>query len=243
MFGDTALQLEGVGFSADSNYLVTSGPEGEIVWRALDGVAVLTSLEDGPMFDADLEREVVVIDAGPVDDSGRRRLGVENVGFEPGGTLVTVDVEGRARRWNPPLWKEEPQSEAASADAITLPPAPPASARVPSPDGTLAVQLGRAGSFGGEVVETSTNEVVANVRSATEPVAAAAFSPDGAWLAVADGTRTVRLHRWETIVPLARLQEMAGKMVGPLGPVQRAQLVPPTTWQRFVGWAAALAGR
>ncbi len=243
MFGSTALELKGVGFSADSKYLVTSGPEGTIVWRTVDGVAVLTSLEDGPMFDPDLEQEVVVIDAGPVDDSGRRRLRVANVGFEPSGKLVTVDVEGGARRWIPPLWNEELQSEAASGKGITAPPPPRDHGRVPSADGTLTVQLGGDQSFGGEVVETSTNGVIANVRSATEPVRAAAFSPDGAWLAVADGTRTVRLHRWETIAPIARLQELAEKMVGPLDPDQQAQLVPPMTWQRFLRWTAALAGR
>jgi WD40 repeat protein len=243
MFGSTALELEGIGFSADSQYLVTSGPEGEIVWRALDGVAVLTSLEDGPIFDAALERAVVVIDAGPVDDTGRKRRSVDNVGFEPGGTLVTVDRDGGLRRWIPPLWTLDEQSEAASANAITPPPLPPDDGRVPSPDRMLTVQLGGDQSFGGEVVETSTNEVVANVRSATQPVSAAAFSPDGAWLAVADGTRTVRLHRWETIVPLARLRELAEKTVGPLDSGQRARLIPPTPWQRLARWAAALAGR
>ena len=243
MFGSTALELERVGFSADSKYVVTGGPEGEIVWRALDGVAVLTSLEDGPIFDPDLERAVVVLDAGPVDDSGRRRLSVDNVGFEPGGALITVDMDGGTRRWIPPLWTEEEEGAAASANAITAPSLPPDHGRVPSPDGTLTVQLGGDQSFGGVVVEISTNEVVANVRSATLPVRAAAFSPDGAWLAVADGTRTVRMHRWETIAPLARLQELAEKTVEPLSADRRVQLVPPNTWQRFVRWAVSFAGR
>ncbi len=244
MFGSTALTgLKGIGFSADSKYLVTIGDVGAIVWRALDGVAVLESLDAGPIFDAELEREVVVIDAGPVDDSGRRRLGVDNVGFEPGGTLVTVDVEGGARRWLPPLWIEEKQTEGVPAKAIALPSEPPDDGRVLSSDSTVAVQLSSDQSPGGDVVETSTNGVVANVRSTTQPVLAAAFSPDGAWLAVADGTRTVRMHRWETIVPLPRLQELAEKTVGPLDPGQRAQLVPPHIWQRFVRWVLSFASR
>jgi hypothetical protein len=51
------------------------------------------------------------------------------------------------------------------------------------------------------------------------------------------------MHRWERIVPLVRLQELAEKTVGPLSADQRVQLVPPNTWQRFVRWLLCFAGR
>lgn len=241
MFGDPALDLDDVAFSADSRYLITSGGKGKIVWRAVDGVAVLTLLGGTTTFDSNLERDVVAIEAGPLSDNGREFLGVVNLGFDSIGMLVTVDIGSAARRWSPPLWGELKESDPASTNATSLP--PPGQGRVTSPDGTLTVRLGTESSSGGEVVETATDQVLVNVRADTEPVVAAAFSPDGIWLAVADGTRTVRLHRWETIAPLARLEEQAAKMVGPLEPDRRAQLVPPSMWQRFAGRVAALTGR
>jgi hypothetical protein len=168
---------------------------------------------------------------------------VVNVGFNSVGTLVTFDGENPARRWSPPLWGKVDESDASATNASSLLPSPPVDGRVTSPDGMLTVRLGTEASLGGEVVETPTNEVVADVRSSTERVRAAAFSPDGTWLAVADGTPTVRLHRWETIAPLARLQERSARMVGPMEPDRRAQLIPPTLWQRLVGRVAALTGR
>jgi WD40 repeat protein len=241
VFGDPALELTDITFSADSRYLVTSALNGHIVWRAADGAAVLRSLDGGHEYDPRLERGMVAIEAGPVDISGRGVVGIVNVGFDADGVLITVDAESAHRRWSSPLWELVPDSEAAAANGDWRPTAPPADGFLRSPTGMLTVRLGEPTSAG-EVLDPRTGNILTTVRPGSEPVLAAAFSADGTWLALADGTRSVRLHRWETLAPLDRLQERAAQLVDPLDPAERARLVP-SVWQRLNAWLGVVTRR
>jgi WD40 repeat protein len=91
--------------------------------------------------------------------------------------------------------------------------APESPAReVLSPDGRLAIRVGET-EGSGDVVVKSSGEIVATLRAGGQPVVAVAFTPDGNWVAIADGTRNVRVRRWETIAPLDMLQARARKLV------------------------------
>jgi len=233
---DPGMVVDSVAFSPDSRLALIEydGASSEL-WSPRTGEVIATWGANGLIVPPDLDRGAFEIDAAGLDFSGEGVLGVVRLGFSADGhVLATIDTDEDVLLWQAPFWKRLDETEPQRTN-IAAAAAPESSAReVKSPDGTLMVRIGD-GDGSGDVV-LATGAVIGTLKQDTEPVLAAAFSPNGTWVAVANGTRKVRVHRWETIATLDMLQTRATTLVTrSLTQAERAQFVPGL-WQRLTAW-------
>jgi hypothetical protein len=165
---------------------------------------------------AGLDGPVLTITAGAPNITGQGLYGIRNVLFSADGRLLTaVDENGGASVWQIPTL-------ALQERLTTFAAIPKDEPEVRSPDKHLVIQLGSPATIVDRVHGSSRGEL-----ALPQPVVAAAFSPDGLRIAVADGSPDVRIYRWESFAPVEELIAMVRKRVArDLSPKERSEFVP-----------------
>jgi WD40 repeat protein len=233
--GDQGLELDDVGFSPDSELAFTNQlGEESILWKARTGERV-ASWRNELTLAPELDRLITTIRAGTNSIERNGETGITAVAFtSDGGTLVTNDTEGNIRLWTLGTYGIEqaknPVEGALASSAAVAVASPQSAQEALSPDGRFRIQFGS-----GDVIDLMTNSVIHNLRDSAE-IESAAFSPDGRRIAVADGTRDVRLTRWEAVAPLVLLDELQRQRVTRSLTTEERRRWAPSLWKRLADW-------
>jgi WD40 repeat protein len=159
--------------------------------------------------------------------------------FSASGRQVIANDDKTTRIWDIATWTELPAAppRMESEIAAFLRSVGTHASEVVSPDGHVAVALATANNpNAGLVIDKAHGRSLGILAGAKGSLVAAAFSPDGRRIAVADGSPDVLIHRWETIAPLDDLITLTRKRTGrALTPEERLQFVPPTLGQLLRG--------
>jgi WD40 repeat protein len=234
---DPRRELDDVGFSADGMQVVVSYGDGTVrISDAMSGEEIALRSSSGVRVAPGLDQPVRTIMAAVVKLQDDYQNGIANLGFTADGRfLVTVDKEGAARMWRRPTLVQHPiEPGAANIDGV----AASDQRSVTSPDGHVAIELVTEAGAGTAIIVDRTHAVtVGTLSGSAEGPVAAAFSPDGLLIAIADGSEDVRIYRWESFAPLDDQIALARARAGrELRPVERAQFVPPTFGQLLRRW-------
>ena len=237
---DPRRELDDVGFSADGMQVVVSYGDGTVrISDAMSGEEIALRSSSGVRVAPGLDQPVRTIMAAVVKLQDDYQNGIANLGFTADGRfLVTVDKEGAVRMWRRPTLVQHPiEPGAANIDGV----AASNQRSVTSPDGHVAIELVTEAGAGTAIIVDRTHAVtVGTLSGSAEGPVAAAFSPDGLLIAIADGSEDVRIYQWESFAPLDDLIALARARAGrELRPVERAQFVPPTFGQLLRRWLVA----
>jgi len=259
-FTDAGRELASLGFSADGMFVVADSDGTTRIWDAISGDQVASrtpyELSVAPHMD-EAVRKITAVTSSSSDDV---RPGISNVAFTPDGRfLITVDNEGGATVWGMStiarharfatftdnvsrrftFSSDGTKAIAKDYEKVRVWDIATKTELLPTPS-ELAGEIATFLRDAAEVREALSPDVRRRLGRLSEdspPPVAAAFSPDGLKIAISDGSKIMRIHRWEEIAPRDELIAMARRRAGrQLTPQEREQFVPTfaqLVWRRL----------